>query len=505
MTQKKHREDAKDAKKKQKLFQIQENDRLSQSGLYQQAIASVSEGDYERAVVQIQRYLQTEDQDGPAWNDAGVILYNLSRYDQAAECLGRAARLIPYCGDVYDNLLKVYLAAGTYERIAGLVEMMHSRGCLNTQTAGDLTRGAMEEGSGAAAMETVLNAIRLLGDNGELAHLAKQIRSNRPRLAFFCGGDGDTFLRDIYHYLSERFEVRRFGGNTARQVQEMMAWSDISWFEWCSEFAQVGTSLPKSCVNIIRLHRYEAYTDWPGKVNWGNVDVLVTVGNSHVRDALQSQVPGIAEATRIVTIPNGVDMDRVRFRERTRGKNIAFVGDVRMVKNPMLLLQCIKAVHEIDAEYKLYWAGKSQDMLLEQYIRHAIAAMGLEEVVIFDGWQDDIQGWLAGKHYIACSSVIESQGMGVLEAMAAGLKPIVHNFPGASETFGEQWLFNTPGQFCRLATSGEYEPGLYRRFVEQKYALKSQLQRINGLIVDFELSLSPSVSCTSRQGSLSGL
>jgi glycosyltransferase involved in cell wall biosynthesis len=245
--------------------------------------------------------------------------------------------------------------------------------------------------------------------------------------------------------------------------------------------------------------------DWPVKVNWANVDVLVTVGNSYVRQAIQSQVPGIAQTTRIVTIPNGVDMDRIRLVERTRGKNIAFVGDVRMVKNPMLLLQCFKALHEIDAEYRLYWAGKSHDMLLEQYIRHAISAMGLEKAVIFDGWQSDIRGWLDGKHYIVCTSVIESQGMGVLEAMSAGLKPIVHNFPGASETFGEQWLFNTPGQFCRLVTSGEYEPSLYRRFVEQKYDLKSQLQRINGLIAGFEPHKSPSVSCTSRQGSLSVL
>jgi hypothetical protein len=61
-----------------------------------------------------------------------------------------------------------------------------------------------------------------------------------------------------------------------------MQWSDISWFEWCTELARIGTNLPKVCRNIIRLHRYEAHLSWPQTINWSNVDTLITVGNSWV-------------------------------------------------------------------------------------------------------------------------------------------------------------------------------------------------------------------------------
>src|SRR3972149_7640324 len=99
-----------------------------------------------------------------------------------------------------------------------------------------------------------------------------------------------------------------------------MRWSDISWFEWCTNLAVIGSRAPKVCKNIIRLHRYEAYQQWPQQVNWSNVDTLITVGNSFVRDALIQAVPGIENQTSIITIPNGVDVQKIRFTERLRGK-----------------------------------------------------------------------------------------------------------------------------------------------------------------------------------------
>jgi hypothetical protein len=309
----------------------------------------------------------------------------------------------------------------------------------------------------------------------------------RPRIAFFCGGDGATFLRDIYSFAATRFDVRTFDGSTSDDVFELMKWSDISWFEWCTEFAEIGSKLPKVCKNIVRLHRYEAYLDWPKKVNWNNVDRLITVGNSFVNQELTAQVPDINRRCRIVTIPNGVDLEKFKFDSRgsrdsrPSGKNIAFVANIRPVKGPMLLAQCMQRLLSIDGDYNLYIAGKSYDAALEQYLRHIVAAMGMSGLVFFDGWQEDIVGWLADKHYIVSTSMIESQGMGVLEAMAAGLKPVVHNFPGSEGTFGKEWLFNTADEFCAQIVNGDYQPMRYRQFVEERYPLSSQLDSIGSM------------------------
>ena len=76
--------------------------------------------------------------------------------------------------------------------------------------------------------------------------------------------------------------------------------------------------------------------------------------------------------------------------------------------------------------------------------------------------------------------------MGVLEAMAAGIKPVIFNFPGAAELFGSDYLFTTPEAFCRRICEPHYDSATYRSFVERRYPLSAQLLRINELFAMFE-------------------
>jgi glycosyltransferase involved in cell wall biosynthesis len=153
-----------------------------------------------------------------------------------------------------------------------------------------------------------------------------------------------------------------------------------------------------------------------------------------------------------------------------------------MVKNPMLLLQCIKQLTDIDNEYRLFMVGKPLQLEVENYLKHMITALGLENNVFWEGWRDDMDNWFSDKHYIVSTSVIESQGMGILEGMARGLKPVIHNFPGAEGTFGDKYLFNTVNQFCEQVLSEDYRPLEYRQFVEAKYPLSGQLKQVSRVL-----------------------
>jgi len=48
----------------------------------------------------------------------------------------------------------------------------------------------------------------------------------------------------------------------------------------------------------------------------------------------------------------------------------------------------------------------------------------------FDGWVENPEEWLKDKSHIICTSVLESQGKGIMEAMSMGLKPVIHNLSG---------------------------------------------------------------------------
>jgi glycosyltransferase involved in cell wall biosynthesis len=191
----------------------------------------------------------------------------------------------------------------------------------------------------------------------------------------------------------------------------------------------------------------------------------------------------------VVTIPNGVNLHKHRFIERPRGKNLACIGYLNARKNPMYLLQCMQKLHYIDPQYKLYFAGVFQDAMLEQYIRYMVKALDLADAVFFDGWQDDISRWLQDKHYIVSTSVGESQGMGPLEGMACGLKPVIHNFPGADQIFPSENLFNISEEFCQQVCSEHYQPRRYRGFVEERYLLEKQLSAINRIFLRFEAEI----------------
>ena len=280
-----------------------------------------------------------------------------------------------------------------------------------------------------------------------------------------------------------------------------MKWSDISWFEWCTDMAVEASKLPKVCKTIVRLHDYEAYDTWPTQVQWDNVDALITVGNPVVKEALLKQVPDVKNRTWIVTIPNGISLDRLKFINKGRGKNLACVGYLAMRKNPMFLLQCMQKLYYLDPGYKLFFAGTFQNAMLQQYIRHMVHVLGLTDVVFFDGWQEDVNSWLQDKHYIVSCSIGESQGVGLLEGMACGLRPVIHNFPGATEIFPPEFLFNISEEFCEQILSDQYEPERYRRFVEAHYALKDQLSKINRVLTELEAEVDQQKTGTALCGS----
>jgi len=467
------------------------------SNCYQEALKLAEAGRYQQALARMQEQLRITPDDAQLLNDTGAILHCLGRSPEAVDHLVKARRLQGDSAQVVWNLVEAYLAIGQPDKASPLFDDMQRMGILNADVLNRTADALLRQGKTADALEVLLRSLQIWPDQEILQPMIKVIRSKRPKIAFFCGGDGMRFLNEIIEFTKQRFEVHIFEQQTEEKLYELMKWSDVSWFEWCTNVAVLASKLPKVCKNIIRLHRYEAYEQWPKQVNWNNIDILITVGNRLIKDTLIHSVPSLEEQTSIVTIPNGVNLEKFEFINRPRGKNIAFLSNLRMVKNPAFVLQCMQKLHYIDPEYHLFFGGQSVDVALQQYLKHMIDALDLRDVVFFDGWQEDVSSWLADKHYIVSTSIIESQGMGLLEGMACGLKPVIHNFPGADQLFPSEFLFNISEEFCRQILSDDYEPHRYRQFVEENYSLKNQLRKINDLFAQLETQINSQQSKTS--------
>ena len=454
---------------------------------YQKGLELAEAGRHKEALECIQKYLLGAPNDGQAINDAGAILHCLGRSEEAIDYFRKARTLIPDSAEVVWNLTEAYLATGKAKHVVGFFDEMAHKGIMNPDVMNRTANMLLEQGDKANAIETMLRSLQMVPNQEILKPMIEIIRSKRPKVAFFCGLTGDVkFLNDIYAFIEQRFQVRFFEGRDVNKMYEMMKWSDISWFEWCTDMAVEASKLPKVCKNIVRLHAFEAYREWPEYVKWENIDKLILVGNPYIKQALLRQVPALEARTEVVTIPNGVNLQKYKYVARPRGKNLACVGYLHSGKNPMFLLQCMQKLHYIDPQYKLFFAGVFQERRLEQYIRYMVKTLDLADVVFFDGWQDDINAWLQDKHYLVSTSIGESQGMSILEGMACGLKPVIHNFPGSDQIFSSEYLFNISEEFCQQICDESYEPEQYRRFVEERYSLEKQLSAINKLLLGFE-------------------
>jgi len=467
----------------------EQNGTFGDINYYQKGLQLAEAGRYQEALACIQKHLATAPDDVQALNDSGAILHCLGRLAEAVDCLVKARDLQADSAEIVWNLVEAYLAAGRADEAAQLFDDMERMGILSADVLNRTANAFLNRDNKADALEMLFRSLQLSPNQDVLKPMIQVIRGSRPKIAFFCGGDGTTFLDEIAEFTKRRFEVRLFQGQTEQELHELMEWSDISWFEWCTNLAAAASKMPKVCKNVIRLHRYEAYERWPEEVNWANIDVLITVGNSFVKDTIVNRVPYIESQTLIVTIPNGIDLEKFILTDRRRGKNIAFLGNLRMIKNPAFVLQCMQKLHYIDREYRLFFGGVFQEPVLEQYLRHMISALDLSDVVFFDGWQEDVNLWLQDKHYILSTSIIESQGMGLMQGMACGLKPVIHNFPGADQIFPSQYLFNISEEFCQQVLSDTYEPRRYRTFVEQNYSLKDQLYKISAVFNQLEAEI----------------
>ncbi|MBM4017735.1 MAG: glycosyltransferase [Planctomycetes bacterium] len=446
-------------------------------------------GRHEEALAALREHLSGRSDDGRALNDAGAILYALGRFEEAAEHLGRAAALLgDEAGQALWNLAEVRLASGRPADVPPLFGGLRRAGLLTADLVNRTAAALADQGDAAGALEALLGSLRLApGQQQVLGPLLEHVRGLRPKVAFLSDFEDNKFIKDIYSFISERYEARWLRRGGPREIFAILRWCDIAWLEWCTGQAVAVSRMPKVCRTVVRLHRFEAFRPWPREVRWENIDALVTVGNPSVEEHLRRSVPGIERRTRIVPVPNGVDLARFAFRDRPRGRNLACVGYLSLHKNPMLLVQAFARLHAADPQYRLFFAGSFQDDgILQAYLDDLIRELGLQAAVRFDGWQDDVAAWLEDKHYLVTGSIVEGCPVGVLEAMARGIRPVVHAFPGCSALFPPEYLWRTVDEFCERILAGEYRPAEYREFVAARFSLEDQLARIRDLFLDLE-------------------
>ncbi|MBW2340816.1 MAG: glycosyltransferase [Deltaproteobacteria bacterium] len=415
-----------------------------------QGEALFGEGKIEEAEKCFLEILNQDSQNKEVYNDLGVIAYQRQDFEQATNYLVRSLEIDPFYKDAVINLSNVLRTLNQLHEAVSFLEKITERYPEDTEI------------------------LRILEN-------ARSLVQVRPKIAVLCLPGLDSFLGDIVNFLGTSYEVQTCYGSNDQEIESTIRWADIIWLEWANELAIALTNhatLLGGKRVICRLHSYEALAGYAGRIKWEKISDLIFVAE-HIKNIVLQQIPDLLERVNNVhVVPNSVNLDRFPFKYRAKGKNLAYLGHINHKKGPMLLLHAFRELVREDDNYKLFIGGDFQDPRYELYFNQMIRELDLKNKVFLNGWINDVGSWLEDKNYIINTSVLEGHPVGLMEAMACGLKPVIHNFVGAKGIYPQEYIWNSIPEFVEKIIESDYNPKKYRKLIEERFGLSRQLESI---------------------------
>lgn len=419
---------------------------------YQRAVALFEAGRLDESLEHFEIFLKERPISGKAWNGAGTVLFRLGQIEKAGRYFMRSLEQQDRPAEAWRNLICTYLVSGKPARAMRLLKTVDHEAHADIALACRTARVFEQQSDPASAMSVLQYGKRLDGDSALLSKEIERLRAGRAKVAFFSGGVCGRDLDAIIEYTQERYPVQVYEGRNPADIDGLMQWCDICWFEGCGDVTAAGTGGEKTCRTIVRLQ--SGSDERPEAVCWNHVDVLVTTGCPHALRELEERCPGLEAQVPFVTIASGADVEKIAFRRRGRGKEIAVVVTEAGRAG---IMSCVSALTKYDGRYQFHYVETAREAVMREDVSYVVSA---------------------------CDT--EAARMAVLEAMAGGVKPVVRDFPGAEAIFGKNYLFRTAEEFCGRILEADYDSEAYRLHVEKKCPLSRSLLQIDELFAGFE-------------------
>ena len=256
------------------------------------------------------------------------------------------------------------------------------------------------------------------------------------------------------------------------EVGKLSEKADILISMWANEVTMFWSQHFGDKKIITYLRRFEIWEkNLYLSTNFGNIDAIIFVADYYRRVFNEIRQDKPKPRLQFV-LPNGVDLNEFPLRKKKPGSNkIAMVANIKNVKNIPLAAQILL---NLPGGFEIHHVAMSvhTDQIAGQIISY-LRNLGLQKRYIFNPGvpKDQVKTWLMDKDYVLSTSINEGNPNNVIEAMAMGIKPIIHNWPGALDQFPKDLVFNTVGEATEKILELKYEPERYRRIVDSKYSI----------------------------------
>jgi glycosyltransferase involved in cell wall biosynthesis len=457
--------------------------------MYEEIIELINKGEINKAQEQIEKI---SDDDPKKYNLKGLIHFNKKELEKAKEQFEKGLKINPVDSDLLFNYGYLLKEMNQESQAWRYLMRIHNKDWATYDLLGDIE---FKNRSKLASLRFYLKAAELT-DNPQMKKKFLEIRNKLKKdtkIAFLCLPGLDNFLKDIVEIFSLGYDVKLIVSTDGNEITEAIKWADIVWLEWANDLAVLATNKVPEIANkkvICRLHRYEAFTQFPEKINWGNIDRLIFVANS-MKLMFHKLHPNIdLHSCKEEIVYNGVDLDKFKFSTHKPGYNLAVLAHINYRKNPETWIQIISKLKDLDNKYKLHVGGDFQDPLYKEYFEYIKKEMKMEDNFILHGWINEVEKFLEDKNYIISTSIHEGHPYNILESMARGIKPIILNYSGSKEQWPNELIYNTIDEAVEKITEESYDSESYRRFIEDNYSLEEQIHEIEEIVENFYKSKS---------------
>jgi hypothetical protein len=279
---------------------------------------------------------------------------------------------------------------------------------------------------------------------------------------------------------------------------EKAQWADIIWFDTCDNnllaatnpsqalLAAPDTKHPwslhdmdltgkKVIVRPIDIEVWQGHFAYDNM--WNIVDDVIFLA-PHIRDLMMADSRPQAGGFQTHVIPAGVDLNRWKFKQRSPGNKVGIVAERWVSKGVDYAIQLARML----PGYEFHWLGKNNDYHWETAYLEDMIKTKCPNLILEEEFVDDLDAWWEDKNYCLSVSKKEAYGYNIAEAMAKGIKPVIHRFYGATAIWpGLTWTDLT--QAVDRLTEDNYNSKFYRQYlIDHRLDLESMMQSFEKVI-----------------------
>lgn len=221
-------------------------------------------------------------------------------------------------------------------------------------------------------------------------------------------------------------------------LRELVDWCDVVLCEWAGTHAiWMSRYLPANKRLIVRLHSFEAFSQWPFFIDFGGIDGMIFVAD-HIRrfTDLQYRLSGHDLATTV--LPNFIPLENfARPKGPQAARTLAMVGYANLNKHPLMAAEILAALRKDDQQWKLRlyghpWPPETLNETERAYHDRFwtfVREQKLETAIEIMPYTTDVASALQDVGFIVSCSWREGTHEAVLEGMATGCVPVLRRWP----------------------------------------------------------------------------